>query len=634
LEAKAMSDWISAIILGVVEGLTEFIPVSSTGHLLLTKMLLGLPNGFWDTFSVLIQLGAILAMVALDFSRLWAVLLGLPSQPQARRFAASVLIAFLPGAVAGMVLHDLIKDVLFESPRLICWSLLIGGFVLLAVDRWAPPARETDAMALPWMTAFLVGAAQTLALIPGVSRSGGTIVASMLLRVEKRAAAEFSFFLAIPTMAGAFALDLWKNRHALNTDQAGLIALGFAVSFVVGYVVVKKTLDFVSARGFAPFAWWRILVGAGGLVWLTTHASRARSGPLGGQAFRLVGVLTALAETVEIGGQDRFHRGRRKAKVRKPRIGPAGHIVGLEQFHLVAGQRRGQGDQAGQLSDLADQIGDGKGQGNQKPVALGLGVDELQDFLEAEDAWAAEFIGLARSFGVGNHLGDGLGDIPHKHRLELRVAAADQRQDGAEHRHLGEEIEEAVPLTKDDRRPDDDGVREFFAHGGLAHGLGPGVLCFRGFVCADGRHLHQGCDAHFPGGLGDIARAHGVDALELLAAAFIKQANQVHGSARPFEGALHRGRIADIGLDHLDLAHIAQKSHGVRQMRLADGDPYAGALTGQGAHHLAADKPRTAEDGDQILHGCDPKGAKTGPAIDDAALRRNQSDVRYRRLRR
>ena len=267
-----MSDWINAVILGVVEGLTEFIPVSSTGHLLLTKMLLGLPDGFWDTFTVLIQLGAILAMVALYFGRLWAVVMALPSRPQARRFVASVLIAFLPGAVAGVMLHDVIKGVFFESPRLICWSLLIGGFVLLAVDRWAPAPRESDSMDLPWRTAFVVGAAQTLALIPGVSRSGGTIVASMLLRVEKRAAAEFSFFLASPTMAGAFALDLWKNRHALNSGQAGLIALGFAVSFVVGYLVVRKTLDFVSARGFAPFAWWRILVGAGGLIWLTIHA--------------------------------------------------------------------------------------------------------------------------------------------------------------------------------------------------------------------------------------------------------------------------------------------------------------------------------------------------------------------------
>ena len=268
-----MNDWVNAIILGVVEGLTEFIPVSSTGHLLLTKTLLGLPNGFWDTFAVLIQLGAILAVVAIYFGKLWGVLIGLPTSADARRFAISVLIAFLPGAVLGVLLHDLIKQVLFESPRLICWSLLIGGFVLLAVDRWAPKAREHDAMNLPWLTALAVGAAQTLALIPGVSRSGGTIVASMLLGVEKRAAAEFSFFLAIPTMVGAFALDLWKNKDAIHGDQAGLIALGFAVSFVVGYLVVRTTLDFVTKRGFAPFAWWRIIVGGAGLIWLGLHAA-------------------------------------------------------------------------------------------------------------------------------------------------------------------------------------------------------------------------------------------------------------------------------------------------------------------------------------------------------------------------
>jgi undecaprenyl-diphosphatase len=261
-----VSDWINALILGIVEGLTEFIPVSSTGHLLLTKTLMGLPDGFWDTFVVLIQLGAILAVVALYFGRLWKVLVTLPTDPAARWFAFSVLLAFIPSAVIGFALHDVIKHVLFESPRLICWSLIIGGFVLLALDRWAPQPVEHDAMRLPWLTAVLVGVAQTLALIPGVSRSGGTIVGAMLLRVEKRAAAEFSFFLAIPTMAGAFALDAWKNRDAIHGDQAGLIAFGFAVSFVVGYIVVRKMLDFVTRHGFAPFAWWRIVVGAGGLI--------------------------------------------------------------------------------------------------------------------------------------------------------------------------------------------------------------------------------------------------------------------------------------------------------------------------------------------------------------------------------
>lgn len=263
-----MPDWISAIILGVVEGLTEFIPVSSTGHLLLAKTALGLPPGFWDTFIVLIQLGAILGVVALYFRRLWDVVATLPTSQRSRHFALSVFVAFLPGALAGALLHDLIKQVLFESPRLICASLIIGGGVLLAIDRFAPAPRHADAMALDLRTSLLVGLFQTLALIPGVSRSGGTIVGAMLMGVEKRAAAEFSFFLAMPTMAGAFVLDFWSNRHSLHGDRLGLLALGFAVSFVVGYAVVRVMLDIVSRRGFAPFAWWRLLAGFAGLVLL------------------------------------------------------------------------------------------------------------------------------------------------------------------------------------------------------------------------------------------------------------------------------------------------------------------------------------------------------------------------------
>lgn len=263
-----MSDWINALILGVLEGLTEFIPVSSTGHLLLAKTFLGLPDGFWDTFCVLIQFGAILSVVALYFGRLWKVLIGLPTDPAARWFAFSVVLAFIPSAVIGFALHDFIKQVLFESPRIICWSLIIGGFVLLALDRWMPTPRENDAMKLTWLTAVLIGVAQTFAMVPGVSRSGATIVGAMLMRVEKKAAAEFSFFLAIPTMAGATALDAWKSRDAIHGDQIGLIAVGFVVSFIVGYIVVRKLIDIVGRYGFAPFAWWRIVVGVGGLVWL------------------------------------------------------------------------------------------------------------------------------------------------------------------------------------------------------------------------------------------------------------------------------------------------------------------------------------------------------------------------------
>lgn len=261
-----MNDFLAAVILGVVEGLTEFIPVSSTGHLLLTKIALGLTDPFWNDFLVLIQLGAILAVVALYFRRLWSVLIGLPTSAEARRFALSVLVAFLPAVMLGFLLYDFIKQVLFESPALICWSLLIGGFGLLAIDRWSPAPRHGDAMALPLKTTLGVGLIQCLSMIPGVSRSGATIVGGVLLGVEKRAAAEFSFYLAIPTMVGAFAKDFLESRDTLLVgDHLAVLAVGFVVSFVSGLVVVKVLLDFVSKRGLAPFGWWRIVVGGVGL---------------------------------------------------------------------------------------------------------------------------------------------------------------------------------------------------------------------------------------------------------------------------------------------------------------------------------------------------------------------------------
>jgi undecaprenyl-diphosphatase len=264
-----MSDLLAAIILGIVEGLTEFIPVSSTGHLLLAKLALGLQGQTWNDFIVLIQLGAILGVVALYFRRLWKVLIGLPTQPEARRFTLSVLVAFAPAVVFGFLLYDFIKTVLFESPQVICWSLIIGGVVLLAIDRWSPAPKQHDAMTLPLLTSLGIGLVQCLAMIPGVSRSGATIVGGVLLGVDKRAAAEFSFFLAIPTMVGAFAKDFWESRESLmQGDNLGLLAVGFVVSFLSGLVVVKVLLDFVSKRGLAPFGWWRILVGAVGLGWI------------------------------------------------------------------------------------------------------------------------------------------------------------------------------------------------------------------------------------------------------------------------------------------------------------------------------------------------------------------------------
>lgn len=261
-----MPDWVYAIILGLVEGLTEFIPVSSTGHLLLTKEALGLPDGFWGTFSVLIQLGAILAVVVVYFQRLWSVVLRLPTDPKARGFVISVLLAFLPAVVIGLLLHDFIKEVLFESPAIICWSLIIGGVGLLFIDRYAPTPRHDDAMELPFWTSLGIGFMQVVSMIPGVSRSGATIVGGVLLGVRKDAATEFSFFLAIPTMLGVFVLDVWENRDAISPDQAGTIAVGFVASFIFALIVIKTMVAFVSRRGLAPFGWWRIIVGGVGLA--------------------------------------------------------------------------------------------------------------------------------------------------------------------------------------------------------------------------------------------------------------------------------------------------------------------------------------------------------------------------------
>lgn len=263
-------DWVYAVVLGIVEGLTEFIPVSSTAHLILARDLLGL-GGDWDSFIVLIQLGAILAVVFAYLGRFWEITLRLPSDPAARRFVISVAVAFLPAALVGVLAHDFIKAVLFESPKLIFASLLIGGVILLGMDRLGRGGRFKDATAVPLPRALGIGGVQCLSMIPGVSRSGATIVGGLLLGLDKRAAAEFSFFLAIPTMAGAFAYDLYKSGASLSGHQFGLIAVGFVTAFISGLFVVRTMLDFVARHGFGVFAWWRIAVGAGGLalIWVT-----------------------------------------------------------------------------------------------------------------------------------------------------------------------------------------------------------------------------------------------------------------------------------------------------------------------------------------------------------------------------
>ncbi|MBZ0215730.1 MAG: undecaprenyl-diphosphate phosphatase [Fimbriimonadaceae bacterium] len=256
---------IQALLLGIVEGLTEFIPVSSTAHILLLGHFLNFDNP-GKTFEVLIQLGAICAIMGLYFGRLWIVAKNLPSDPSARRFVIGVVLAFLPAAIVGVLAHGFIKQVLFVSPMLICITLITGGILLLLVDRMELRPKYTNAMDYPVGLCFKIGLFQCLALIPGVSRSGATIAGSLLMGTDKRSAAEFSFFLAMPTMTGAFAYDLYKNFHLLNIDDAGIIIVGFIAAFAAAILVVRKVLDFISQHGFSPFAWWRIFFGGAGLI--------------------------------------------------------------------------------------------------------------------------------------------------------------------------------------------------------------------------------------------------------------------------------------------------------------------------------------------------------------------------------
>lgn len=255
-----MSNFVDASLLGLVEGLTEFIPVSSTGHLILAGHFLGFQSP-GRTFEVVIQFGAVLAILTVYFGKLWQVASTMGSDPASRRFVVSVLLAFLPAMVIGVLAHDFIKAVLFETPMLVAVMLILGGIVLLFIDRFAPAAEYDDAMALPFRKALAIGFIQCLAMVPGVSRSGATIVGARMLGVGRRASAEFSFFLSMPTMAAAFAYDLFKSRHVLDFSALSDIAVGFVLAFVSGVLVVRWLLDFVSRHGFVLFGWWRIVVG-------------------------------------------------------------------------------------------------------------------------------------------------------------------------------------------------------------------------------------------------------------------------------------------------------------------------------------------------------------------------------------
>ncbi|MBI4920905.1 MAG: undecaprenyl-diphosphate phosphatase [Devosia nanyangense] len=252
-------------LLGIIEGLTEFLPVSSTAHLLLVGHFLGFQSP-GRVFEVLIQLGAILAIVVVYFWRLVGIARdAIAGKPGALRFIVGVALASLPAAVVGVLLHDFIKSVIYESPLLICVMLIVGGIILLYVDQLKLTPKYTSIYEYPPLLCLYIGLFQMLALVPGVSRSGATIVGSLLLGTDKRSAAEFSFFVAIPLMIGAFSYDLYKSRDLISTEMGIGIALGFALAFLAAWVVVRYALDFIAKNGFAPFAYWRIFVGALGL---------------------------------------------------------------------------------------------------------------------------------------------------------------------------------------------------------------------------------------------------------------------------------------------------------------------------------------------------------------------------------
>lgn len=249
-----------AALLGVLEGATEFLPVSSTAHILLAGELLGFESKA-KTFEIVIQLGAVLAILSVYATRLLGVAKDVPHDPDARRFFLSIIIACIPAGVLGIAYNDFIKETLFNSLNAIAIVLVIGGVVLLFVDRLKLIVQHEDAMRLPLRTALIIGLFQCLALMPGTSRSGATIVGGMLMGVSKRAAAEFSFFLTMPVMFGATLVDLIKNRDVLDTSAVWLIAVGFATAFVTAVIVVRVVLDYISRNGYALFGWWRIIVG-------------------------------------------------------------------------------------------------------------------------------------------------------------------------------------------------------------------------------------------------------------------------------------------------------------------------------------------------------------------------------------
>ena len=256
-----MPDLINALILGVVEGLTEFLPVSSTGHLILASDLLGATDERWKVFNIVIQTGAMLAIVWEYRLKFWRAAAGLVREPTARRFVTNLIVAFIPAAVLGLAFGKLIKAYLFHAVP-VALAFIVGGFIILWVERSRPKARVDRVDDMTWQDALRVGIAQAFALIPGTSRAGATIIGGMLFGLSRRAATEFSFFLAVPTLIAAGAYDFWKNRALFAPGDVGLFAVGSLAAFVSAFLCVRWLLRYIATHDFTPFAWYRIAFGA------------------------------------------------------------------------------------------------------------------------------------------------------------------------------------------------------------------------------------------------------------------------------------------------------------------------------------------------------------------------------------
>lgn len=260
---------LKAALLGILEGLTEFLPVSSTGHIILMEELIGFEGPKGKVFEIVIQLGAILAVCWLYRVKIWRTVFDLRSDPVARRLATNIMLAFVPAVVVGVLFHKQIKDVLLNA-WVVAVALIVGGIIILLVERFAPRPSIKRVEDMDWKLALKIGVCQCLAMIPGTSRAAATIMSARVFGTDRATAAEFSFFLAMPTMLGAAVYDTYKNRASLSADVGGivLIAIGFVLAFITAMLVVRALIGFVSRYGFGVFAWYRIALGSVALVLL------------------------------------------------------------------------------------------------------------------------------------------------------------------------------------------------------------------------------------------------------------------------------------------------------------------------------------------------------------------------------